>query len=61
MVTNFLIRKMYLLPLEGVRGEEPSLYGRDWVGLSLIKLQHLDIQNGHVLALKLTLLCRKKS
>jgi hypothetical protein len=25
MVTNFLIRKMYLLPLEGVRGEEPSL------------------------------------
>jgi hypothetical protein len=25
----FLIRKMYLLPLEGVRGEEPSL----WEGL----------------------------
>ena len=25
MVTNFLIRKMYLLPLEGGGGEEPSL------------------------------------
>jgi hypothetical protein len=61
MVTNFLIRKMYLLPLEGVRGEEPSLGEGLGRLLPLIKLQHLDIQNGHVLALKLTLLSRKKS
>ena len=60
MVTNFLIRKMYLLPLEGVRGEEPSL-GEGLGRLSLIKLQHLDIQNRHVLALKLTLLSRQES
>jgi hypothetical protein len=60
MVTNFLIRKMYLLPLEGVRGEEPSL-GEGLGRLSLIKLQHLDIQNRHVHALKLTLLSRQES